>query len=340
MTTETPRERKGEDGCPPPPEHDPNCDPKLIDDLTCKASGVAAQAAYNATYQKELDKAKADYDTTRKDYRTKRHDGFLQVQDMRHQIKHLIERIKCLIEQRRVWKCLDDAFCEVLKELKCCKTPEGCCVEECAFNVDDLDELDYAALLKRIADYQLEADGAKACFTALVGEPAALAKRIVAAKSAIDAINAALSADPATTDLKRVYAQALVANRDIERIWGGFDQTHDFVECLCLALTCWTKGVAAVSVLVGAKAVAECRQKAKEDRCTHLRTNTVDEILATYDKLCPKSGPCPEPEKPCPDPDHDDSECDDPGHHHHHHHHHHYHQGHEQDYPGKEAPGA
>ena len=53
-------------------------------------------------------------------------------------------------------------------------------------------------------------------------------------------------------------------------------------------LTWWTKG-AAVSVLTGAKAVAEREQAAQEAHCEHLRTNTVDEILAMYDELCPSA---------------------------------------------------
>lgn len=39
-------------------------------------------------------------------------------------------------------------------------------------------------------------------------------------------------------------------------------------------------------MLTGALAVADCKLKAHETHCEHLRTNTVDEILAMYDKLC------------------------------------------------------
>jgi hypothetical protein len=310
MTIETNGQPQDEGDCPPPPTN-PNCDPHLIDEVACKASGVAAQAAYNATYQPLLDKAKVDYDATRKDYRAKRHDAMLQVQDMRHQIKHLIERIRCQIEQKRVWRCLDEAFCEIVEELECCDTSDGCCAEECEFDVECAEALDCQLVEKLIVDYQRQTDNAKDCFNRLVGEPAALEKRVAAAKDAIAKINAALGDDPAKTDLKRVYAQAIVAKREIDRIWGGFDQTHDFVDCLCRALTCWTKGCAAVSVLTGVKAVCDCHDKAGTARCEHLKSNTVDEVLAMYDKLCPQRETCddaPQPEpKDCDDePEHPD----------------------------------
>lgn len=320
MSTDKPREQPEDKDCPPPREPDPGCDPALIDDVACRASGVAAQAEYNATYQAQLDQAKTDYDKARKDYRTARRDAALQVQDLRHQIKHILERIRCLIEQKRVWRCLDDAFCEIVEELKCCEGEEGCCVDECEFRVDDADSITFRKLLKRIAAYQRHVDEAKDCFTRLVSEPAALTARVAAAKAAIDVLNAALNADPASTDLKLVYAQALVANRAIEQVWGGFAQTQDYVDCLCRALTCWTKGCAAVSTLTGAKAVAECKQAAQKAHCDHLRTNTVDEILAMYDKLCPECDCADEPAKG--DGGGDEPPCAVCGEHHHHHHHH------------------
>jgi hypothetical protein len=332
MTIDRPPERQGDDGCPPPRDTDPDCDPQLIDDIACRASGVAAQAVYNATYEPLLEKAKTDYAVTRKGYRTTRHEAALQVQDMRQQIKHLIERIKCLIEQRRVWRCLDDAFGQIAEELRCCELPNGCCAGECEYTVDD-ESLTEAELLERITNYQRMTDEARECFTKLAGEPAALMARVAAAKKAIDAINAALGADPATTDLKLVYAQALVTNRDVERIWGGFEEIQDFVDCLCRALTCWTKGCAAVSVLKGAKAVAECKKKAEDARCENLRTHPVDEIMALYDKLCPRSGPCDDEHPGAPD----DDDCDDHDHEHQHEHEHEHrhHHGHDDDPKGR-----
>ena len=192
--------------------------------------------------------------------------------------------------------------------------------------IDPVDCIDCGQLAQIIVDYQDRTDAAKACFTKLVGEPAALTARLAAAMAAIDAINAATNADPAKTDLKMVYAQAVVTQRHIDRIWNGFDQTHDFVDCLCCALTCWSNGCAAVSLLTGAKAVCDCEAHGKADRCEHLKTNTVDEILAMYDKLgpphddCPPDppDPCPKPDDSCPDDDDDDTDvCDKCGQPHH-----------------------
>ncbi|MGH3883163.1 MAG: hypothetical protein ACRDRC_07145 [Pseudonocardiaceae bacterium] len=277
---------------PPDPGHD-DCDPHLIDCLKCTAMGVAAQAAYNAATQPDIDAARTTYDQARTAYRAQRSDHALEVQDLRHQIKHLVERIKCLIKQRHVVTCIDEAYETVVAQLEECGGPWGCCADdECDFDTacDDLAdaELDdrIAAYQKIIEKYQAHIDRARDCFARLSAEPTALAARVVAAKAAIDRVNAALAADPATTDLKRVYAEALVAKRDLDRIWNGFDDTNAFVDCLCRALTCWTKGWAAVSVLTGKKAVAECENAARTKRCDDLGTKTVEEILAIYDKIC------------------------------------------------------
>ena len=137
--------------------------------------------------------------------------------------------------------------------------------------------------------YQNRVDKAKKCFNDLLGEPDALVQRVTDAKAEIDAINAALASDPAATDLKQVYAQALVARRHIRVIWHGFDEAKDFVECLCRALTCWSTGANAIAMLTGKRAFEDCKRTAREKHCDDLQTNTVEEILALYDKLCPRS---------------------------------------------------
>jgi hypothetical protein len=304
MTNESPAASPGKDewkDCRPQRPED-GCDPSSIDELRCRASGVAAQAAYNATYQNDLVAAQKDYDTARKAYREARHEAALAVQDMKHQIKHLLERIKCLIEQDRVVRCLDDAYTEVSGQLDCCEGPTGCCVEDVEYDADPPKR--YSKLVRRIERYQREVDRAKACFATLVAEPAALKQRVADAKAAIDKVNAALAEDPAKVDLKRVYAQALVAQRAVSRIWNGFADTTAFVDCLCRALTSWSTGAEAVSVLTGAKAVQECIREAAKAWCDALRANPVDEILAGYDRLCPSQKP-PKPEEP--------EECEDDG---------------------------
>ncbi len=343
MTTDKPQDPTDQERCGTRDPQDPGCDPQLVDAVACEASGVAAQAEYNASYAEALAKAKTDYDQARKDYRAKHHEVALQVQDRRHEIKRLLERIRCLIKQKRVWRCIDGSFCEVVEELECCYPPDaGCCVEECDFETEGAPGWSHIELAKRIVKYQADTDAAKACFDSLVGETAALQARVDQASAEVDAVNEALAADPATTDLKRVYAQALVAQRDLALVWGGFEETHQYVDCLCRALTCWTKGCAAVSVLTGALAVVECQEAATAARCESLRTNTVDEILAVYDKRCGHK-PCDDGDggdgdDGCDDRDdcdddhghgHGDDDDDDCGCHHHHHerkkHNHHHH---------------
>jgi hypothetical protein len=306
--------------------HEGECKPHLIDCLKCKADGIAKQAAYNAATTPDLEAAQTAYDATRKDYRTKRRDVALQVQDMRHQVKHLVERVRCSIKQGKVVECLDEAWSCIAQDLDTCAGPQGCCADclDCEFDItgadwdcdpdqphhDYLSDQDYQRLIDTITRYQARVDKAKQCFNDLLTEPAALVQRVQGVKTEIDAINAALAADPAATDLKMVYAQALVARRHIRLIWNGFDETRDFTECLCRALTCWSTGANAISLLTGKQAFEDCKRAASKKRCDDLQTNTVEEILALYDKLCPR-----------PDCADDDDRTDGDGGEHHHHHH-------------------
>jgi hypothetical protein len=278
------------------PDRD-DCDPYLVDRLACQVKGIAEQAKYNETHQPALVTAKTTYDTTRKDYREKRSSVALQVQDLRHTIKHLVERIKCLIKQKRVIECVDEAYLVVVEQLEACGFPAGCCADdECDFDTDCAD-LDYDDLVKRIARYQKHTDRAKECFTNLLTEPADLVAKVNARKKDIDDLNALLAADSPTTDLRDVYARAKVVRYQIQHIWNGFDETRDYVDCLCRALTCWTKGSAAISILIGIKAVRDCERDAADTRCGALRDHTVDAILTEYDRICPRPY-CEEDDEP------------------------------------------
>ena len=172
---------------------------------------------------------------------------------------------------------------------------------------------------------------------------------MAAAKAEVDAINTGLAGDPATVDLKRLYVAALVAQLHLSSawIWNGFDDTQAYLDCLCRALTCWTKASDAVSALTGCKAVKDCRKAARQQCCEDLRTKTVEEVLLEYEGLC-GSGRCEdEDEEHGDDDDHGDGgggdhdgaepggEDDDPPcgcdhgheHRHSHHRHRHYHKG-------------
>ena len=264
-----------------------DCDPDLIDDLACQAEGIQAQATYNNQTQAELKTASASYITTRSAYRTARAAAAVEVQDLRHQVGQYADSIRCQIKQRRVVECLDQAFERICHRLEECGIPGGCCsTDDCDYNKSRPDS--YAELVSRIADYQDRLEREKACFNALVAEATALPQRVADAKKEISDIDTALKGDPATLDLKRQYAAALVAQRHLrwDMIWYGFRHTQDYIDCLCRALTCWTKANDAISVLTGYQAVMDCREKAREKCCDDLHTKTVDEVLLDYERIC------------------------------------------------------
>jgi hypothetical protein len=307
----------GHDDEPEAPESDPDPDCSSfpqpggcqngVDRLACIAKGDKAKADYNETFAEKLQTAKADYALTQEAYRKERDRDRAVVEDLRNQIRHLVERIGCRIAQPRVRRCLDEAMTEVLAELACCPSDGGCCVGDCDFPVEGTDELSVEKLTALITRYQNRIDEAEACFTALKGEPAALAARVEAVKTAVADLTSAEGGDAAVVDLKRLYADALVARWRADTVWGGFEHRHDFVTCLCDALTCWRKGCEAVYQLHGTRAIAECNDKAKEDRCTDLRTKTTDQVLAAYERICGKAG-CQEDEQ-TPPPADDDQDC-------------------------------
>lgn len=130
--------------------------------------------------------------------------------------------------------------------------------------------------------------------------------------------------------LKQTYADALVTKWKIGRVWQGFGQVQDFVDCLCGALTCWTRGCEAVYALTGTKAVVDCKDDAKAAYCTKLRDETMQQVLARYDRRCARKDD-DEPGESGSNGDerggghggaHDDCGCH--GHHDHHHHHGHH----------------
>lgn len=282
---DTEKDVENQDGDGGGHDRPPGCDPQEGADIECSMAGIDAQSTYNASLKEKFASSKTDFEKTRKDYRSKRHEAQLKVQEMRHRIRQMLERIRCKIEQERVIREIDRAFAEIVEELSTCDRKRSFCSDaDCDFDLESGD-LAYDKLVRRIQKYQQRADEAWAYFTELVAEPANLELRIATAKGKLDAIDADLAAEPAITDLKTVYAKALVAQRDLDGIWKGFDEVTDFVDCLCRALNCWTSGSRAVSKLTGDKAVLDCKRKTKHDHCGKLQNNTVDEILRIYDKL-------------------------------------------------------
>lgn len=314
----TDQTKQTDDCCGPPPQDDEDecaeCDTTLIDQLKCEAEGVAAEAAYNSEYQGELTAAQVKFNEIRNKYRTTRTEVALDVHDMHHQAKRLVDRIRCLIKQKRVVECLDEAWCDVKETLKCCPQEGGCCVKPaaCTFPIPEkstpCDSSAETELKQLITKYTEQATAAKACFSTLSGEPEALAQRVRDRQAELADIVSKLGGDPATTDLKRLYASALVLKYRLSNIWNGFQESKNFIDCLCEALTCWSKGAAAVAVLKNRLAVLQCEKKAEADRCATIKKQTVDEILTEYEKRC-----CPDPcssADDCHDDDGNDDDCE------------------------------
>jgi hypothetical protein len=299
-----PDERSQEKPCPPekpcsPCGADPDdCDSESLAKVRCQADGIEAQAAFNKEYQPPLDAAQETYAAARNKYRDTRADVACTVRDLRHEISCLIERIRCLIKQDHVVECLDEAFeCVVasLKECDKCKLPPL----DCEFDTD-CDDVPLEAITHRIVKYEAKLAAAKDRFTWLVSEPERLNDRVVKAQAEVKAVQDALKADPAVTDPKKLYVQAIVAWYHLKHVWGDYHTVTKFIDTLCQALTCWRNGVVAVSQLVRCEAVLKCHRDAKDKECDRLRLQTVDEILVVYERLC---GHSPH------DDDDDDADC-------------------------------
>ena len=93
------REERDHGGCP-------RCDPGLLDELKCKATGIQAQADYNAAHGKELDDARAAFMAARAAYNTARRAAEPQVADARRQLEELEDRIRCQLDREDV-ECID-----------------------------------------------------------------------------------------------------------------------------------------------------------------------------------------------------------------------------------------
>jgi hypothetical protein len=217
----------------------------------------------------------------------------------------------------------------VVRKLKKCRSGSGCCsTGDCDFDPICPDTLE--AVNIRLTEYVARLKEEKDCFDVLKGEPAALTQRVADIKTTIDNAwkpsgstatpGAGAAGDDTTTeespvDLHRVYATLLVAQRRLQTVWNGFGCTQDFLDCLCRALTCWIKATEAVSVLTGHQAVLLCQVREAKARCDTLATETEDEVLLEYERLCGEVSECPpdddEGEEPCEPEEPDEGECED-----------------------------
>jgi hypothetical protein len=209
--------------CVPDPD---DCDSKSIARVRCLAVGIDAQAAFNKEYQPPLDAALDTYNTARGQYRQTRADVSCKVRDLKHEIACLIERIRCSIKQHHVIECLDEAFDCVTCELEKCgkrTMPLDCCFDESC-------DAPLEAITHRIVEYKAKLDKAKERFGCLAGESGRLKQRVDDAEADVKAVQDALKADPAVTDPKKLYVQAIVAWYHLKHVWGDYPTVSSFID--------------------------------------------------------------------------------------------------------------
>src|SRR5271154_587822 len=118
-----------------------DCDPGLLDDLKCKAQGIAKQAEYNAAHGQELDTARAAYMTARAAYNTVRGAAEPLVAEAHRQLEELEDRVRCQLDREGV-ECINLAFGRIVERLNLCGHERGCCCEgDCDFD-DDVRDCD------------------------------------------------------------------------------------------------------------------------------------------------------------------------------------------------------
>jgi hypothetical protein len=289
---QNPAEPPAANGAPPSPAEDPeltaprecpDCTPRALDPLRCRAKGVQAQAEYDHDHP-GADPGK--YEQARLDYGKARHDAAPVVAEVRSQLAHVTDQLRCIIDDRETVECLDEAWLEVKERLRVCDPWLGCCVDDDGDFDADVRDYGIEIIKARIAEYEHRTQAAETCFDNLLKEPDKLTERVANLKAEVAGIAADVGGDPATTDFKRLYARALVAERHLDEVWWGYPYAHDYVDCLCLALRVSLRGRAALSRLTGELAVRMCRIDAREGRCKHLREHIVDGIIEEYVRKC------------------------------------------------------
>src|SRR5215471_7252118 len=288
------------------PRECPDCRPKELDRFRCRAEGVKAEADYDAAHQ---DGPNADqYEAARLQYGKARHDATPVVAEVRGQLVHVTDQLRCIIDDAEIVECLDDAWLHVKRRLEVCEPHLGCCVTDDGDFDADVDDCGIEILKARIAEYEHRTASAEKCFEKLLKEPEALTERVTDLQAEVAKIATDVGGDPGTTDFKRLYARALVAQQHLDEIWWGYDYPHDYVDCLCIALRISLQGRAALSRLTGELAMRECRIEARLARCKHLRENIVDGIIEEYVRRCQ---PRRAHDDECEHPRHPDDDCDD-----------------------------
>lgn len=286
------------------------CDPDLLDDLKCRAKGIAAQAKYNQDNEKTLDDARTQYDGARSAYSTAWSAASPEVTKLGTQLDKITDQLKCMVNNDEKIRLLDKAFWRVERKLRNCYPNMGCTFDDdCDFD-DQVSNCEADDIASVIADIERRIAVAATAFAALIKEPERLAKAVADLKTEVhnadpgtpDPATPATSApagaaaatpstgpqtltDPRPVDYKRRYAAALVAQDHLDTVWNGFSDVNDYMDCLCRALTCQIKGYAAVSELKRKEAKHQCHQDQTKAACEQLRDHTADQVIAEYLRL-------------------------------------------------------
>ena len=181
------------DGAPSPPAEDleliaprecPDCRPRALDPLRCRAEGVKEQAAYDEEHKDGP--SPEQYETARLEYGKARHDAVPLVATVRDKLAHVTEQLRCIIDDRDTVECLDDAWCDVKRRLEVCDPQLGCCVDDEGDFDADVGECGTELVKARIAEYEHRAQVAEDCFKKLLEEPGALTERVSKLQAEVD----------------------------------------------------------------------------------------------------------------------------------------------------------
>src|SRR6266849_2440639 len=155
-------EEKEPGGCP-------RCDPDLLDELKCKATGIQEEAKYNAAHTQELDDARAAYLAARTAYNAARREAEPHVAEARRQLEDLEERVRCQLDRDDVER-IDTAFGRVVERLNRCDHARGCCWDEDCDYDDEVRDCDPDDVHGRLAVIEYRTKEAADCFWSLIGE--------------------------------------------------------------------------------------------------------------------------------------------------------------------------
>jgi hypothetical protein len=148
------------------PGRDRCCEPGVLEEIACRATGIEAQAEYNKVHAQALKDAQVAYAGARARYAKARHDAAPLVAKARKDLDVPIERIRCQLEEDDR-ECLERAFAHVVHRLERCGAHQGCCCDD----LDDVEDSHPDDVPGRRAMLERTVAEATECFHRLIAEP-------------------------------------------------------------------------------------------------------------------------------------------------------------------------